>query len=591
MCRKRIFISSIILGLSTFFIPSVFGQVGIGTVDPNPNAILDVSTDQKPGGLLIPRVSLNNAIALYPSGGQHVEGMIVYNTNTGGSGFNIVTPGFYYNNGDRWVRVTGDISKGWNLTGNAGTDPEENFLGTTNNAALRIRTNNEEVFEFTAGNSSNRGRLRAFHDGSAERPTYSWAANHKMGMFKTGNNLAFSTNQLERIRITNAGRVIINDSVPISNSFLSVYGTGNSGAIIGINAGSGDAVVGEATGTGHGVVGKADHSSGAGVLATNAHERGTGLIAVGNGIETISRWSRGSGVAASGKDGIFSVGRGVTGNGIITIGNGLNEYFLYSQGSGIAATGDDNGIYATAISPAPGSSGGIFILGPDDLTRAEAIISGYDYVDEGEGNEATYFGGYFRGGIGNDAPYAYVGISYNGTEYKILGNGTVSGLLRNGVDTPRVMYASEAPEILLEDVGSSQLINGEVYIELDPVLKHSLYITDEYPLKVFITLEGECNGIYVTDKSKDGFRVVELNNGRSNAPFSWQIVANRADTVDKNGNVLSKNVGVRMPVGPKPLKTKTKKFEVEEIEQTSITDQEPKTLEKAGLKTNQISQQ
>src|SRR5690606_19523235 len=112
----------------------------------------------------------------------------------------------------------------------------------------------------------------------------------------------------------------------------------------------------------------------------------------------------------------------------------------------------------------------------------------------------------------------------------------------------RIMFAPEAPEIVFQDYGIGQLVNGEVNIALDPILKKSLHIDSNHPLKVFVTLEGDCNGVYVTNKSADGFTVKELQNGTSNAPFSWQIVANRADTRDRSGNVVSKHVGLRLPV-------------------------------------------
>ena len=71
---------------------------------------------------------------------------------------------------------------------------------------------------------------------------------------------------------------------------------------------------------------------------------------------------------------------------------------------------------------------------------------------------------------------------------------------------------------------------------------------------MFIQLEGDCNGVFVTNKSQTGFTVIELNNGNSNVPFSWHIVANRADSLNSNGEVSSKHVGVRFPIGPQPLK-------------------------------------
>ena len=103
---------------------------------------------------------------------------------------------------------------------------------------------------------------------------------------------------------------------------------------------------------------------------------------------------------------------------------------------------------------------------------------------------------------------------------------------------PRVLFSPEAPEILFEDYGTAELVNGEVYVPIDEILKESLYIDDKHPLKVFIQLEGDCNGVFVTEKSKNGFKVKELANGTSNTKFSWHIVANRADDKDAQGNII-----------------------------------------------------
>ena len=72
-------------------------------------------------------------------------------------------------------------------------------------------------------------------------------------------------------------------------------------------------------------------------------------------------------------------------------------------------------------------------------------------------------------------------------------------------------------------------------------------------MKIFVQLEGDCNGVFVTEKSRNGFKVKELNNGKSNVSFSWNLVANRADVVDKDGTIASKHVDVRFPIGPKKL--------------------------------------
>jgi len=82
---------------------------------------------------------------------------------------------------------------------------------------------------------------------------------------------------------------------------------------------------------------------------------------------------------------------------------------------------------------------------------------------------------------------------------------------------------------------------------IDPVFSNNIISTDEHPIKVFIQLEGDCNGVYVTNKTVTGFDVIELKNGTSNVGFSYSIVANRKDILNKDGTVSSKHVGVRFP--------------------------------------------
>ena len=80
-------------------------------------------------GLLIPRIALsatNVATVLTPTTSE-----LVYNTATSAVGPNQVTPGFYYWDGTLWIRLSSGATNDWALTGNAGTTPGTNFIGTT----------------------------------------------------------------------------------------------------------------------------------------------------------------------------------------------------------------------------------------------------------------------------------------------------------------------------------------------------------------------------------------------------------------------------------------------------------------------------
>src|SRR5680860_238071 len=87
-------------------------------------------------------------------------------------------------------------------------------------------------------------------------------------------------------------------------------------------------------------------------------------------------------------------------------------------------------------------------------------------------------------------------------------------------------------------------------ITLDPTFVNNITVNDKHELRVFIQLEGDCNGVYVTNKSKNGFEVIELAGGNSTVQFSYQVVANRADSY-VNGQLSSKYEDLRFPDGPK----------------------------------------
>jgi trimeric autotransporter adhesin len=80
------------------FTQHIFSQVGIGTTTPDSSSLLDITSSNK--GVLIPRISLVQTTNFAPLL-SHVAGMQVYNTAT----INDVTPGQYYNDGTKWIKV------------------------------------------------------------------------------------------------------------------------------------------------------------------------------------------------------------------------------------------------------------------------------------------------------------------------------------------------------------------------------------------------------------------------------------------------------------------------------------------------------
>jgi len=125
-------------------------SVGIGTSNPDPSARLHISDNAR--GLLIPNVALTATNVAAPVTSPATS-LLVYNTATAGTGATAVTPAFYYWDGNQWVRLA-DGGNAWLLTGNAGTNPATNFLGTTDAQPLCIRVNNQETFRFNPPGAS-----------------------------------------------------------------------------------------------------------------------------------------------------------------------------------------------------------------------------------------------------------------------------------------------------------------------------------------------------------------------------------------------------------------------------------------------------
>jgi hypothetical protein len=286
---------------------------------PNASAMLDISATNK--GLLIPRVALTAANSNLPVGATITTSLMVYNTATNGAGVNAVSPGYYYWNGTRWVSMSGDD---WRLTGNAGTNPTTNFLGTTDAQDLVFRTNNTEI-----------------------------------------------------VRILSAGNVGVGTPGPLADTRLDVLGNGtfttaiagvatSVGVFGGANAATGFGVYANnnnANGTGlisvgnnytgnYMVSGSGEAATGYhGVYATGANALGTGVIAVGNNNPGIFTFPNGGGGAFTGDlNGVAGYAEN-TSNG---------AYGVYGQYDGGMA--DGRGVYGWSY-PVAGWGFGVYGYG------------------------------------------------------------------------------------------------------------------------------------------------------------------------------------------------------------------------------------
>jgi hypothetical protein len=87
------------------------------------------------------------------------------------------------------------------------------------------------------------------------------------------------------------------------------------------------------------------------------------------------------------------------------------------------------------------------------------------------------------------------------------------------------MSAIESPVNWFEDAGSAKLVNGVAVVELDPTFTQTVNSTMDY--KVFPVPNGDCKGLYVTNKTATSFEVHELGGGASSIAFDYRVMAVR----------------------------------------------------------------
>ncbi|MBM3314279.1 hypothetical protein FJY71_00345 [candidate division WOR-3 bacterium] len=382
----------------------------------------------------------------------------------------------------------------------------------------------------------------------------------------------YSSAQNANSWISGTGRAQQFYGVSASSGSPAVYGDGGSYAygLYGQAATSGYAGVGAFGGsTTHGLYSFASNATHFGARVHNSHASGTGIVSTGSGVSA-SYLSAGSGGAFVGSGtGTFTKATGSTGTGVIGVGNN-GSIHIPTSGSGGAFTGTECGGYghATDLSGTTyglygqansalgfgsyaynGNTSGTGLAAVGQGATQSVLTSGSGVAGTGTscgvyGRATTTgagYGGYFGNGYGS---YAYVAY-YNGTtNYKIAGGGTVSTIMdtREGKKT---LFAPEMPEAYFEDAGEGQLVSGHCRIDLEALFSDCITVNAEHPLKVFVQLEDDCRGVYVR-KDATGFDVYELQGGRSNARFSWRVLAK-----------WEGNESLRLPdaPGPQPCET------------------------------------
>jgi hypothetical protein len=279
------------------------------------------------------------------------------------------------------------------------------------------------------------------------------------------------------------------------------------------------------TGASVGVYGETQSSAGYGVegSASNVGVYGSGTGTVGYGVDGHGTYI-----------GVKGVGTGTSGTSIGVYGQTAD-----SEGFGVQGASPYVGVYGAAAGSSQTGAGYIPDAGVWGDTGGNDFAGVYGTADN---NWAGLF--YNNGSV--PTLEAYNETSGNGLVFETIASdfeneftctidtganltcsGTIKGVANVEGGARKVsLYAMQSAENWFEDAGSGQLSNGSTSIALDPTFAQTVNLGVDY--HVFLTPNGDCKGLYVSQKSATSFEVHELGGGNSSVAFDYRIMAKRS---------------------------------------------------------------
>jgi hypothetical protein len=398
---------------------------------------------------------------------------------------------------------------GRNNTGNATTRLDRNG-GATNTAFDVINHNGDGI----RGEASVFIRPPLFEDGRTAEPPRGEAPPHEVIVLKRGTGVVGTG----YTGVEGSGSEIgVSGSAPQG---VGVYGTSSTGYGLLGSASQGIGVLG-ASNSQAGVRGESNSSSGvfgrsnapsstpAGQLPQSAGVRGESANEAG----VFGRSDGSYGVVGYSRDRIGVWGYSASTHPEMPAIHGISENTFGVVGEAAAAS--KFGVFGRNNH----SSGGFGVTG---RARSDTGVLGSSNNHVGvRGETATGWGGIFSG-PGN----TLVGGALAVVGDFVQGRGVKSAAVPHPDGSHRLLYCMESPESWFEDFGSAEMTEGRARVELDGDFA-AVVRTEEY--HVFLTPEGDSNGLYVSGKDPAGFEVREQQGGTSSLRFSYRVVAKRQD--------------------------------------------------------------
>ena len=348
-------------------------NVGIGTQTPHGSAQLELSSTTQ--GMLLPRMTTAEMHAI---AGPAI-GLLVYNTDSAA---------FAYRNAGAWVYLRGNINvaNGWSTLGNAGTNPANNFIGTTGDQDLVFKRNN-----IRAGLLANYNTSWGVNALAGNTTGYSNTANGQDALRSNTTGYSNTANGQDALRSNTTGH----NNTAIGVDALRSNTSGDQNTANGVNA-----LFSNTTGY-------LNTANGKDALRSNT----TGLSNTANGASALYTNITGYDNSANGSYALFSnnIGRGNTANGVASLffntggsgntANGSWALFFNNTGSGNTASGD-SALYSNATG-SNNTSDGKFALRTNTTGSNNTAVGYLADVTTGNLTNATAIGANARVGCSN----------------------------------------------------------------------------------------------------------------------------------------------------------------------------------------------
>jgi hypothetical protein len=288
----------------------------------------------------------------------------------------------------------------------------------------------------------------------------------------------------------------------------------------------------------------------------NNHGKGPGVLSTskkGNGLEGDTTFN--STTSAAGVAGV--IGQDLSSTSTFNFGvSGMSTNGIGIKGSsnaGAGVLGDSNlatGVFGATFNPSLTTGKVVYgVIGNDASTDGGSLnsgVGGFSVNGDGVVGSSTNATGVFAQGqtalivepsatgttllLGLNAAFVPVATLDTAGNLNIAGILTTSGScstgcapVKSGPGKRVVSYVGSQSRPSMEDVGEAQLVHGQAFVRLDPSFANVIDTHSQY--MVFLTPEGDTNGLYVAQRTPAGFNVREIHGGTASLGFAYRIVA------------------------------------------------------------------